>query len=157
MSITAVVGRAAPPARDAPVFRRPNQLAERITGRPYLSHSQLSTMRGCPQRFAFQYVEQVRPDYIGSSLVLGGAIHRALELHFRAMLEGLETTLQALLSAYYDGWRQQTLRDSGIPVRFNKNEDESHVHALAERMIRAFLDSQLAQPKGIILGIEEEL
>jgi CRISPR/Cas system-associated exonuclease Cas4 (RecB family) len=44
-----------------------------------------------------------------------------------------------------------------VPVRFNKNQDIDTLHALAGRMITAFLASALANPKGVILGIEEEL
>ena len=42
-----------------------------------------------------------------------------------------------------------------MPVHYNKGEDEKVLDALAQRMIAAFLASTLADPKGIILGIEE--
>ncbi|MGA2501994.1 MAG: PD-(D/E)XK nuclease family protein, partial [Tepidisphaeraceae bacterium] len=44
-----------------------------------------------------------------------------------------------------------------MPVRFNKDENTDTLHALADRMLAAFLASPLAQPKGTILGVEEEL
>jgi PD-(D/E)XK nuclease superfamily len=72
--------------------RAPNRLAEQITGRTYLSHSQISTMRSCPRKFAFLYVEKALGDFIPGSLIFGGSIHSALEHHFRARLEGLETS-----------------------------------------------------------------
>jgi hypothetical protein len=78
--------------------RPPNRLAERITGRTYLSHSQISTMRSCPRKFAFLYVENAPADFIPSSLIFGGSIHSSLELHFRARLEGLETGSQIYLA-----------------------------------------------------------
>ena len=34
--------------------RPPNLEAERITGRPYLSHSQLACLRACPREFAHE-------------------------------------------------------------------------------------------------------
>lgn len=145
------------PGASAPQ-RAPNQQAERITGRSYLSHSQLSCMRSCPRKFAFRYVENAPTDFIPSSLIFGGSIHSALELFFRARLEGLEVCQGALLSAYHDGWKRLQ-RDAGedMPVRFNKNQDIDSLHALAERIIASFLASPLASPKGTILGIEEEL
>jgi putative RecB family exonuclease len=144
-------------APDAPK-RPPNRLAERITGRTYLSHSQISTMRSCPRKFAFLYVEKAPVDFIPSSLIFGGSIHSSLELHFRAKLEGLETTRTALLSAYHDAWRRQK-EPAGrkVPIRFNKDQNENDLHALAERMIASFLSSPLASPNGTILGVEEEL
>jgi len=147
------------PVISAPTSQRqPNQLAQQITGRPYLSHSQLSCMRSCPRKFAFRYVENAPADFVPSSLIFGGAIHSALELYFRGRLEGLEVGSGALLSAYHDGWkRQQRDAGKGIPVRFNKDQGGDSLHALADRMITSFLASPLANPKGTILGIEEEL
>jgi putative RecB family exonuclease len=147
-----------------PPVRPANRLALSITGRAYLSHSQVSLMRSCPRRFAFQYVERVPPAFVPSSLLFGGSVHAALELYFRARLEGLAVTPAALLSAYHDGWRRQRRprdgkrdTDEDLPVRFNKGEDADTLHALADRMLAAFLASQLAEPKGTIVGVEEEL
>jgi hypothetical protein len=45
----------APPVH-APAQPRPrasNLLAEQITGRQYLSHTQITLMRTCPRKFAF--------------------------------------------------------------------------------------------------------
>jgi CRISPR/Cas system-associated exonuclease Cas4 (RecB family) len=103
-------------------------------------------------------VENAPADFIPSSLIFGGSIHSALELYFRAKLEGLEVTTGALLSAYHDSWRRQQ-QDAGedVPVRFNKNQDADSLHALADKIIASFLASPLASPKGTILGVEEEL
>ena len=153
----AVAGPAAPSAGLQPTARAPNRAAERITRRSYLSYSQIALMRSCPRHFAYQYVERVPKDFLPSTLLLGGGIHAALELHLRAKLEGLRVTQEAMLSAYHDSWNR-TQRDSGgVPVRFNKTETADTVHALADRMIGAFMASPLAEPKGTIVGIEEEL
>lgn len=155
--MNAIMARPAP-APAQPRQRAPNQLAEQITGRPYLSHTQVSLMRSCPRKFAFQYVEKAPKDFLPTALLFGGSIHSALELFFRARLEGLAVTPEALLSAFHDNWRRQQ-NDAGanVPVRFNKTEDADKLHVLADRMIAAFLASPLANPKGTILGIEEEL
>jgi CRISPR/Cas system-associated exonuclease Cas4 (RecB family) len=154
--MTAIMAR---PARTpAQRQRAPNLLAERITGRPYLSHSQLYLFRACPRKFSYQYVEGVRPDFVPSSLLFGGSIHAALELYFRAKLEGLGVTLEAMLSAYHDEWRKRPVTSGApVPVRFNKKETADTLHQLASRMLTAFLASPLANPKGTILGIEETL
>ena len=136
----------------------PNQLAQQITGRPYLSHSQLSLMRSCPQSFAFRYVEKAPPQFLASSLLFGGAIHHALDLHYCALLEGLRCTPQALYSAYLDGWTSQH-RQTGeeVPIRYNQKEDREQLDELAQRLLASFLASPIAHPKGRILGVEEEL
>ena len=89
---------------------------------------------------------------------MGGSVHAALELHFRAAMEGLFVTPQALLSAYHNEWRRQReLAGKDVPVRFNKGEDQQKLDDLADRILTAFVASPLASPKGTILGIEEEL
>ena len=148
--------RASAPA--SALIRPPNRLAEQITGRTYLSHSQLALMRACPKKFSFLYVEKAEADFIPSSLIFGGSIHSSLEIYFRAQLEGLGTTHEDLLSAYHDAWRQQKEKSGEhIPVRFCKAETDDTLHALADRVITSFLNSPLATPRGTILGIEEEL
>ncbi len=141
-----------------PLPRPPNRLAEKITGRTYLSHSQISLMRACPKKFELTYVAKAPRDFIPVSLIYGGSLHASLELHYRCRLEGLSATPEALLSAYHDSWRRQ-LADAGgsIAVRFNKGDDQNTVDALAHRMLAAFLASPLADPKGTILGVEEKL
>src|ERR1019366_262513 len=142
----------------SPPLRPPNRLAEQITGRTYISHSQLSLMRSCPRKFAFTYVEKAPADFLPVSLIFGGSIHAALELHYRVKLEGLSVTHGALLSAYHDAWRRQkTQTGKEIPVRFNKSDNDDTLHALADRMLGVFLSSPLANPKGTIIGIEEQL
>ena len=158
MTTMAMAGTAArtqrAPAPIRPSDRPPNRLTLQITGRPYLSHSQLSLMRSCPRKFAFTDVEKAPPDFIPVSLIFGGAIHAALELHYRAMLEGLTVTHGALLSAYHDAWRRQKEQTcSSVAVRFIKGDDDDTVHVLADRMLRAFVNSPLAKPKGKILGL----
>jgi hypothetical protein len=147
-----------PCARPAASIRPPNRLAQGITGRPYLSHSQLSLLRSCPRKFAFRYVEKAPVDFVASSLLFGGAIHHSLELHYRARLEGLSVTPQALLSAFADGWNRQH-RDAGdgVPIRYSKGEDRATLDALAHRLIDSFLASPISSPRGQILGVEEEL
>jgi CRISPR/Cas system-associated exonuclease Cas4 (RecB family) len=151
-------GDTASPPSPSQRQRPPNLLAQQITGRAYVSYSQLSLMRSCPRKFAFQYVEKAQPEFQPCSLIFGGAIHSALEFYFRAKLEGLGVTHEALVSAFHDAWkRQREQGGNGVPVRFNKGADIDSVHAMADRMLRAFQTTALASPKGKILGIEEQL
>lgn len=63
-----------------------------------------------------------------------------------------------MLHVYHATWAEDRGRaGSDVPVRFGAKESESSVHALAERTFDAFLASPLANPKGTILGVEEEL
>jgi len=155
--MTTIVAEGTRAPAQAPL-RPPNQVAEQITRRPYVSYTQLSLMRSCPRKFAFQYVENAPKDFIPSSLIYGGAIHASLEGYYRARLEGLTLSSEEMLLCYHHAW-QSNLKTAGenTPVKFNATEDEAKVHALAQRTIDAFLLSPLANPKGTVLGIEEEL
>jgi len=146
------------PQPSQPYQRPPNRQALQITGRNYVSYSQLNLMRNCPKKFSLQYLEKVPRDFIPVSLVHGGSIHAALEGYFRARLEGLTLSAEEMLLAYHAAWKRN-LQDAGqqVPVKYGAKEDEPAVHALAERTITAFLASPLASPKGTVLGVEEEL
>lgn len=143
----------------APTVVRPaNREAIALTGRAYISFSQLSLMRACPRKFAFQYVEHVEPDFAPSSLVFGGAIHSALEAFFRAQLEGATLGPSELLVQFRQAWAYQTVKEGKpLVVRFGKTEDEGSLVNLAERIFAAFLNSPVASPKGAIIGVEEQL
>lgn len=131
-----------------------NRQAEAISGRPYLSWSQISTFRSCPRKFAFQYVECARPDFVPSNLLFGGAVHAALECHFRGLLEGDTPDLAGLLEAYRQCWREDRA-EPDAPLKFGKGEDETVLASLADRMLTAFLASPAARPVGRILAVEE--
>ena len=155
---TATVAGLAPHSPSLASTNRPaNRRAEQVTGRTYLSYSQMSLMRTCPRKFAFTYTEHAPKEFVPSSLIYGGSIHSSLELYFRASLEGLTVTHEALLAEYHDTWNRQLRDGADVPVRFNKNDSVDTMHALADRMLAAFLTSPLSQPKGTILGVEEEL
>ena len=138
------------------VTQRPaNELAVSITGRPYVSWSQINCMRRCPRLFAFRYVERAKPEFIPQALKFGGSIHSALETYFEGRLAGVYLGQPELHQAYRLAWAEPSQDD--VPVRFNKNQDQSTLDDLAGRMLASFLDSPLAYPPGNVLAIEETL
>src|ERR1035437_4245763 len=153
---TVLAERASAPA-SAPL-RPPNRQALQISGRKYVSYSQLNLMRSCPKKFSFQYIEKPPKAFPPASLVYGGSIHASLQHYYCARLEGLTLSADEMILAYHNAWRKN-LQQAGnsVPVKFGAKEDEAAVHALAERTIAAFLTSPLANPKGTVLGVEEEL
>ena len=131
----------------------PNARAEALTGRNYISYSALSAYQSCPLRYYFRYVLGLPEDTVSAALVFGGAIHRAVEHHFRELLAGNSAPdLDSLLAEYNDAW-QDTRLDC---VSFNKGDDFNTLGRLADRMLRAFQASDFAKPNGTIIGVEEE-
>jgi putative RecB family exonuclease len=132
----------------------PNQIAEQLTGRAYTSWSAITTYQNCSLRYKFRYLDALPEEAVSASLVFGGCIHRAAEAHLRERLAGNPApTLDALMVAYNEGWQEHEARQ----VQFGKGDDRSTLDDLAGRMLTAFQASELANPPGMIIGIEEEL
>jgi putative RecB family exonuclease len=90
---------------------------------------------------------------VGSSLVFGTAVHRVVEAHFQALLQGEAVPgLDTLLGFFWDSWHAEQRF-----IRLNKNETLDTIGDQADRMLRVFQQSDSARPEGRIIGIEEEL
>lgn len=121
--------------------------------RDYLSYSAISTYAKCPLKYFFKYIAGLPDETVSASLVFGGAIHRAVEHHFRELLAGNPpVTLADLMSAYQEEWAER----EGTEIRFG-NDDRINLDKLAERMLGAFRQHDLAKPSGRVLAVEEEL
>jgi len=132
----------------------PNDVAERLTGRNYLSYSAISTFQACPLKWHFRYVQGLPEKIVSSSLVFGGAIHRAAEHHYRELLAGNPPPdIDSLLYEFQAAWQDRDTDE----IKFAKSEDVNSLGQLAERVLTAFQTSDLAQPAGTIIGVEEEL
>lgn len=147
------------PARQQQVVERPaNVQAQALTGRPYLSFSQISLMRACPRKFSLHYIEHASPDFIPASLIFGSAIHAAVEMHFRAILAGVATSAADLLLAYRLAWKgEKGQSGDGLPIQYPKDQDQAALEDLARRILAAFTASEASRPLGTPLGVEEEL
>lgn len=148
--------RASPTTND--VHRDANTgLATGTPSRPvrdYVSFSALSLYQRCSLRYFFRYVEQLPEGTTSSSLVFGRALHRAIEFHFRELLAGNDSPdLDVLLAEFNDGWDETPTEQISFP---KKDTRDSLAH-LADRVLTAFRASDIAKPRGHILGVEEEL
>lgn len=132
-----------------------NAIAQTMTGRNYISHSAISTYCRCPLQYAFRYIEGLPEETVSSSLVFGRVIHAAAEHYFNELMYGASPPDQeSLLAAFWDAWR--CAAEEG-EVLFGKGEDIHSLGELAKRVLAAFRESELAQPAGRLIGIEEEL
>jgi putative RecB family exonuclease len=120
----------------------------------HLSFSAISLFQSCPLRFFFHYFLALPEETISASLVLGASLHQAIQFHFEQLLAGQPLPdLDTLLAVFQDHW--QTYEPQTI--QYGKTENRDTLGHLADRMLRTFLRSDFAHPKGIILGVEEEL
>jgi putative RecB family exonuclease len=119
----------------------------------HLSFTALRTYLDCPLRYRFRYLDCLPVEAVNSSLVFGGAFHRALEHHFNCLLAGEHAPdLDTLLEVFWSGWSDYGEKT----ILLGKTEDVSTIGRLAERMFRAFAASSLARPRGTIVAVEEE-
>lgn len=121
--------------------------------RDYVSWSAINTYRQCPQKYKFHYLDQLPEEFLNATLVFGQAIHAGLEAYFRHLLSsGHSLGVDAVLAAYHEHWASVDL----AKVRFGAHDDVAALSSLAERMFAVFLASDLAQPAGAIIAIEDE-
>lgn len=138
---------------------RPSQIVpacnlESPATRDHISHSSLQMYRQCPLKFYFKYVAALQEATTPSTLVFGRAVHSALEFHFNELLAGGATpNLDALLGAFQESWEEHPPES----IKYQKSETRDGLGQLADRLLRAFLDSDFARPAGRIIGVEEEL
>jgi putative RecB family exonuclease len=122
--------------------------------RDYLSFSAIRLYQTCPLKWYYRYALGLPEEVVSSSLIFGGSLHRAIEHHFRELLVGNPPPSgDALMAEFWEGWKERDLEQ----VRFGKSEDRESLGLLAERMLAAFQQSEVAKPAGQILAIEEEL
>jgi RecB family exonuclease len=136
------------PTLTLPVIKSPAKAFDHI------SYSAISTFQTCPLRFCFRYVLGLPVTTISASLVFGSAMRQAVQFHFEQLLVGRPApdldTLLAIYQEYWESCPEET-------VLFGKDENRDTLGRLADRSLRIFMESDFARPKGVILGIEEEL
>ena len=131
-----------------------NEVAQRLTGRNYLSWSALSTFRTCPLKYKFRYIDGLPEESVSSALVFGSGIHSAVEQHYQAILSGEEQPdVERLMFAYRSAW----LPNDPDAIQFGGSETRSSLDGLAAKMLTAFLSSPAASVQGRVLGVEEEI
>lgn len=143
-----------PPPRRA-AQPSPGERARSLVGRDYLSYSAVSTYQKCPLKFHFQYVADLEPEFVSSSLVFGSAIHAAIEHHFRKLFEGANAPAREDLVAEYErAWAAE----QNVPIRFGQGETENSLRDLAGRMLEVFWASALSKldTSAELLAVEEE-
>jgi putative RecB family exonuclease len=131
-----------------------NDVAQKITGRDYISWSAISTFRTCPLKYKFRYIDGLPEESVSSALVFGTGIHTAVEQDFQAILSGDERPdVERLMFAYRSTW----LPHDPDAIQFGSTETRASLDARAGKMLTAFLASPAARVSGRVLGVEQEI
>jgi putative RecB family exonuclease len=122
--------------------------------RPYVSHSQVSTFIQCPLKFCFRYVENIPETRVSSALILGGAVHRGLEMYHLARQEkkprpGIDQLADVIQQSMTEGTKDRELV-------FGKEEPVGGLKDEAMRLLRGYMEQH--HPNGEeVIGVEQEL
>jgi len=139
----------APPRRGV----SPNDIALAMTGRPYMSYSEISTFQACPLKWQFQYVDKAKQEQLSSAMILGSAVHAAIQVHMESLMaHDRPLTVDGLMDSYREHWKKES---GTAPIQYAKGQDSSTMEATARRMLETFMASEHAKPAGQIIGIEE--
>ncbi len=117
---------------------------------PVLSPSQVRCFLDCPARWWFKYGLQL-PERKSSSLALGLAVHKAIEVNFREKLEtqeDLETT--GVVMVFREAWMEQVPQ-----TEFTSDESQGDLRRLGERMVAKYMDevAPTVEPASVELDV----
>ena len=133
----------------------PGIQAAAMTGRDYLSYSQVTTYQSCKLKFFYTYVEGRKPEAISAAMLLGSAIHKAIEEHFQTLLAAESPlTVEQMMTTYRRHWQEEV---GDIPIQYPREDTEDTMASTAQRMLEQFVQSPLAKPTGKVLGLEESI
>ena len=121
----------------------------------HLSWSGVSCFSQCSKKFEFRYLLKAVPAFVPSALAFGQAVHQSIEEVQAMRLQGAPVPeLAHLLDVYDNAWKSNVSTVSA--VQFSKDENESTLRALADRMLSAYrqhiIDSE--DDGAVIIGIE---
>ena len=143
------------PPRASPTTRLPAVGQPAPTARDHISFSSVSLFQRCSLRYYFKYVAKLSEESVSSSLAFGRGVHRSIEFHFNELLAGNgPPDRDTLLAEFNDGWEEHP---AGGQIAYSKKDTRDTLANLADRVLLAFQQSDVAQPSGRVLGVEEEL
>jgi len=119
-----------------------------------LSPSQVRTFLDCQARWWFKYGLTL-PEHKNSSLALGLAIHRALEVNFREKIETHEDLDTAgVIMLFRDAWMEQAGQ-----TQFTKDESQQELRRVGERLVAKYMDEVAPQvePAAVELDVAGEI
>ncbi len=133
---------------------RKSELTVKADLAPVLSPSQVRTFLDCQARWWFKYGLQL-PERKTSSLALGLAIHRALELNFREKLETREDLDTAgVVMIFRDAWMEQAGQ-----TEFSPDESQQDIRRAGERLVAKYMDevAPKVEPAAVELDVQGEI
>jgi putative RecB family exonuclease len=119
----------------------------------HLSPSSVKDYLGCPLRFFFTRILRIEKP-VSPSLHLGKAVHAGIEyanrLQFRREKVEVESVMEAFHRAFDDHESEQA-------VDWRDTDQQTELRACGERVLRAFLESEVFKSQDRPMGVEVQL
>lgn len=122
-----------------------------MADRVHWSYSSLSQYLRCPLQYFFQRVIGIPQKTIGSQLVLGGAVHAALETYHIGLQQEQPRSQEQIESAFLAAW--QTREEQGVLI-FKAGETRSDNQEQGLTLIGRYLQEP---PPANIVAVEQKL
>ena len=122
----------------------------------HLSWSKLQTYLNCSRKFYYQYINKAPAEKKSASLILGSAVHTAIESIHEARIAGESLpSMVSIMNAFDAAWQEEC--QTGIKLHFSQDENADSLRHLGEKMLFAYLDYQSNNnSRSEVLGIEHE-
>jgi putative RecB family exonuclease len=119
--------------------------------RPHWSYSAISQYLSCPLRYYFQRVLRLPQKTVGSSLVLGTAVHTVLAEYHRSIQKDKPTGIANLHQVYLESWVK---RENENQVIYKNGENRADLMAKGISLIELYLQES---PPTNFVAIEETI
>ena len=113
------------------MIRHSQQVADTV----HLSKQQLSVYLQCPRRYYYQYILALPWEETPVSVCFGRAIHEAVAVYYRSLLQGETLPLAELVEQFRRSWQQEVIGDGLI---YGANETPESLERLGERLLAVF-------------------
>jgi putative RecB family exonuclease len=119
--------------------------------RPHWSYSGISQYLACPLRYYFQRILRLPQPSVGSSLVLGTAVHAVLAEYHRSVQEDEPTDVAKLHRVFSESWVK---RENETQVAYKESENRADLMAQGISLVELYLKEPA--PANIV-AIEETI
>tara|TARA_R110002072_G_scaffold146075_3_gene292923 strand:- start:97073 stop:97918 length:846 start_codon:yes stop_codon:yes gene_type:complete len=117
--------------------------------RPHWSYSAINQYLRCPLQYYFQRILKLPQPTVSSGLVLGSAIHNALAVYHRYLMEKKEPVEQQIRQEFFETW---LLRTEEQKVEFKANESQEDLIEQGLALLKLYLEEP---PPQNIVAIEQ--
>jgi len=122
-----------------------------MTNRPHWSYSAINVFLRCPLHFYFERILGLPQRTVGSGLVLGSAVHRALETYHRGLQKKQPVPLDHLQTVFLSAWKTREERGE---ITYRNGDSREDNLAQGINLLEVYLQEP---PPESIVAVEQEM